>query len=303
MIRCPLRPDLLSRLVPDTEARSVRVQTILYNTPPATVTRLLRSIAAAADVATASGMAADVTVAIGDCSDRQPPLSDAIHGAAEYIRFGENLGHGGGQNRLARGASEDVFVFVNPDVHMAPRALIELAGALADPSVGLAEARQLPFEHPKTYDLRTGETEWCSGCCLAVRRSVFEEVGGFDDVHFPLHGDDVDLSWRVRGTGCRLLYVPDAVVFHDKRPAGAAPEAAPAEQYHQVWAKLMLGSLYDNADVVRDTSTWVREHGSPVQRRALDDFDRFVASNPVSVRSAAPGTARFVRGEYTEHRW
>jgi len=52
---------------------------------------------------------------------------------------------------------------------------------------------------------------------LLVRRSVFEEVGGFDESYWP--GEDTEFCLRVvHGLGKKILYAPDVVVFHHRRP-------------------------------------------------------------------------------------
>jgi hypothetical protein len=58
---------------------------------------------------------------------------------------------------------------------------------------------------PKYYDPVTLETSWISGACFVLKRSVFEETGGFDESVF-MYGEDVDLSWTsVRwATGCNM---------------------------------------------------------------------------------------------------
>jgi GT2 family glycosyltransferase len=48
---------------------------------------------------------------------------------------------------------------------------------------------------------------------LAVARPVFELIGGFD-VSFR-YGSDIDFTWRAVDAGCRIRYVPEAVVAHD----------------------------------------------------------------------------------------
>ncbi|RJL30482.1 glycosyltransferase family 2 protein [Bailinhaonella thermotolerans] len=48
---------------------------------------------------------------------------------------------------------------------------------------------------------------------MLVRRDVFEQVGGFDD-ELPLFRDDIDLCWRIRAAGHRVLVVTDAVAWH-----------------------------------------------------------------------------------------
>lgn len=52
---------------------------------------------------------------------------------------------------------------------------------------------------------------------LLVRRSVFEEAGGFDESYWP--GEDTEFCLRVvHGLGKKILYAPDVVVFHHRRP-------------------------------------------------------------------------------------
>ena len=53
-----------------------------------------------------------------------------------------------------------------------------------------------------------------SGAAFAMRRDLFERLGGFDDTFF-LYVEDTDLSWRARLAGYRCLYVPSSVVYHD----------------------------------------------------------------------------------------
>jgi GT2 family glycosyltransferase len=48
---------------------------------------------------------------------------------------------------------------------------------------------------------------------MLVRRSVLEELGGFDD-QLPIFGNDIDFGWRVASAGHTTLVVPSAVVFH-----------------------------------------------------------------------------------------
>lgn len=54
---------------------------------------------------------------------------------------------------------------------------------------------------------------WLSGCALALRRSAFEDVGGFDPGYF-LYVEDVDLCERLAAAGWRLRYEPRAGVVH-----------------------------------------------------------------------------------------
>lgn len=59
---------------------------------------------------------------------------------------------------------------------------------------------------------RQGETDHNPSCCSAYRTAVFNEVGGFDEQLWP--GEDVDLDYRIRRKGYRLVFNPRAVVSH-----------------------------------------------------------------------------------------
>ena len=52
-----------------------------------------------------------------------------------------------------------------------------------------------------------------TGACLMMRRSVFEEIGGFDEA-FPLAFNDTDLCMRVRRNGYRIVWTPWAELYH-----------------------------------------------------------------------------------------
>lgn len=53
-----------------------------------------------------------------------------------------------------------------------------------------------------------------TGACMAVRRDVFESLGGFDASSFPTDGNDVDFCLRARAVGLRVLYDPYATLYH-----------------------------------------------------------------------------------------
>jgi glycosyl transferase family 2 len=54
---------------------------------------------------------------------------------------------------------------------------------------------------------------------LAVARSVFDDVGGFDESFS--YGSDVDFTWRLNDAGIRVRYVPEAVVGHEWGAVGS----------------------------------------------------------------------------------
>ena len=126
------------------------------------------------------------------CSPRPVRCSKSAGASLDYVAFKANTGHGPGQNLLARrladrsrpARDDDVLALVNPDTYLSPDCLAKLVEALED-DTGIAEARQIPLEHPKAFDPVTGDTPWASGCLIAMRMSVFNSLGGFEPCLLP----------------------------------------------------------------------------------------------------------------------
>ena len=266
--------------------RLLRIQTVLFDTPPTVLARYLRGLRQAASLLTSTRPEYAVEVALGDCSATPVLPGDAIEQvrwgftgtgttAVYYDAYGANLGHGGAQQRLftGRGAAEAVVV-LNPDTCASPRLLLELLDGLTG-GVGIVEARHLPLEHQKAYDPVTGDTSWASGACSLVGAAVLDSVGGYDTDAFFLYCDDVDLSWRTRLAGFRVVHRPTAVVFHDKRLSAAAEQVpSELERYHSGLASLLLYAKYSRPDLVAMGLDAFDTSPDPVHPRAADELRR-----------------------------
>lgn len=64
--------------------------------------------------------------------------------------------------------------------------------------------------------LKDQEAEHLPGCNLAIRKESLEQIGGFNVV-FTTAGDDVDVCWRLREAGGKLLFAAGAMVWHHRR--------------------------------------------------------------------------------------
>jgi GT2 family glycosyltransferase len=170
------------------------------------------------------------------------PAGDEIKRAREagvtVVSTGENLGYAAGGNLGAAAASGDVLVFLNPDTVIGPRAVSALAGVLEDESIGVAMPRLRLLDEPEVlnstgcvihisglawssgYGLPVGsaterrEIPYANGSALAIRRALFEQVGGFADPYFIYH-EDLELCWKVRMVGLPVVLVPEGDVYHD----------------------------------------------------------------------------------------
>jgi GT2 family glycosyltransferase len=131
-----------------------------------------------------------------------------------------------------------VLLFLNPDTVAAPGAVRALAAALDDRAIGIAMARLRLLDRPELLNSGgnvlhvTGlawsgsygrpadeiselrEVTYPTGAAMAIRADLFHELGGFTDELF-MYQEDLELAWRARLRGLRIVLVPDADVYHE----------------------------------------------------------------------------------------
>jgi GT2 family glycosyltransferase len=58
------------------------------------------------------------------------------------------------------------------------------------------------------------EIQGYPGACWLICREIFNEVGYFDEVYHPVNYEDVDLCYRIRQKGYKVLYYPEVELYH-----------------------------------------------------------------------------------------
>lgn len=294
--------------------KSLAIQFVLYQTEPEKIEKSLGNLDHAVAMARRSKSISRVEVLYGDSSPRACITGQKIEilrqmatsiDLLSYHFFDANLGSAGGSNALFAKSSSDLVLILNPDVVTSPGLLQALVTTIAQPSVGIVEGRQLPVEHPKDYDEKTLDTSWASGACMMLRREVIERTGGFDSSSFFMYCDDVDLSWRAQLAGYRVLFVPSACAFHDKRlHADGSMIVSDAEVYYCAEAALMLAYKYSRDDILSRVKTDLAKNGNHLQRKALAEFKCRVDEGILPKRiDADHKVGRFINYAYAHHRW
>ncbi|WP_299564157.1 glycosyltransferase family 2 protein [Enterovirga sp.] len=158
-------------------------------------------------------------------------------------------------NQGAAAASGSVLLFLNNDVEVIePDWLAELVRQALEPETGAVGAKLLypdgTIQHagivlgiggvaghadlglPESDGgyfarlLLAQEVSAVTGACLAMRREVFAEVGGFDAEHLKIAFNDIDLCLRVREAGYRIVWTPfSRLIHHESKSRG--PEDTP----------------------------------------------------------------------------
>ncbi|MFQ5464503.1 MAG: glycosyltransferase family 2 protein [Thermodesulfobacteriota bacterium] len=156
-------------------------------------------------------------------------------GSLEFVRedypgvkaldMGENAGLARASNRGAALASGKYLFFYNNDTRADSHLLAELVRtAEADPGVGIAGCTTMTYDGGAVinsgvacdrfgYPYGEGEPLYVDAA-IFIRRTVFDEIGGFDPELF-LYGEDRDICWRTFLYGYKVVVVPAAVFFHD----------------------------------------------------------------------------------------
>lgn len=201
-------------------------------------------------------------------NDPDAPVAAALErdGSARTLRPGRNLGYAAACNLAAEVASGDWLFFLNPDAHPAPDVVEQLLDAADDGTAIVGAQILLPdgervnagdnplhicgmswsgryLEAPEDGPPRSVAV--ASGAALLVRRSDFDALGRFQPAYFAYH-DDVDLAWRARLAGRRVLFCPRAIVCHDYEFAKGAYKWFLLER-NRLWTVL---SCYSSAALV-----------------------------------------------------
>ncbi|MCH4823516.1 glycosyltransferase family 2 protein [Gramella lutea] len=162
------------------------------------------------------------------------------------ITNSRNAGYAGGYNLALKSVPEDIHILLNSDVEVTedwlapvlevfknepktaavqPKILdykskdhFEYAGAAGGylDKFGYPFCRGRIFQELEKDHGQYNEDEyifWASGACLAIRKKVYDEIGGFDEDFFA-HQEEIDLCWRLHHAGYRVKYAGGSRVYH-----------------------------------------------------------------------------------------
>lgn len=158
----------------------------------------------------------------------------------------KNLGFAGGYNHVLTLVNADYYVLLNSDVEVA-NDWIEPVIALmeSDPMIAAAQPKILSYKDKTEFEYAGGaggfldrygyafcrgrifdalekdkgqynqasEIFWASGAAFFIRKSVWDLSGGLDH-HFFAHMEEIDLCWRLKNKGYKIMYCPEGRVYH-----------------------------------------------------------------------------------------
>ncbi|HUD05224.1 MAG TPA: glycosyltransferase family 2 protein [Patescibacteria group bacterium] len=146
----------------------------------------------------------------------------------------KNLGFAPTVNKGVSAAKGEVVILLNTDVCPEKGFLEPLLKHFSDPKVfavgcldksiegdkvtlrgrGLGEWKRGFLVH-RRGEVNKANTLWVSGGSAAFRKSVWEKLGGFNELYAPFYYEDIDLSYRALKAGFDVLFEPKSIVVHE----------------------------------------------------------------------------------------
>jgi GT2 family glycosyltransferase len=192
------------------------------------------------------GDSTDIVVADNGSTDDSLQMLQRNFPEIKILDLNQNYGFARGYNEALKLIDSDYFVVLNSDVEVTAGWMDEPIRLMEnDPSIAAVQPKILSY-YQKTHFEYAGaaggfidrfgypfcrgrifnEVEadngqyddsidifWATGACMFVRAKYFHEVGGFD-ADFWAHMEEIDLCWRLKNRGYRIVYTPNSAVYH-----------------------------------------------------------------------------------------
>ena len=203
----------------------------------------------------------EIVVADNASTDNSIEILSQKFPTVKIIRLDKNYGFAEGYNRALNLIDAEYFVLLNSDVEVTNnwiqpivemmdaddriaacqpklcwydnKPMFEYAGAAG----GFIDKLGYPFCRGRIFsdvEVDAGQYDdateifWATGACMFVRAGCFKKAGGLDGDFFA-HMEEIDLCWRLKGMGYKIMYNPHSVVYHVG--GGTLPKTNPFKTY------------------------------------------------------------------------
>jgi hypothetical protein len=171
------------------------------------------------------------------------------------------------RHAAAHGAT--LYIAADAEGFFAPdclEALLRMSAATDD--VALVGAADFPNEHPRHVDPASFETAWAGGACLLLPVGPVLALGGLEPALDALAS--VDLSWRARQAGLRILACPNARYITNLAAPGTSEWVAP----EHLMDGYRLARLWGSEPLAAAIGTEIRCHGGAPEEPGPDQLSR-----------------------------
>ncbi len=188
----------------------------------------------------------EIVVADNGSSDGSLELISTQFPEVRCLNLNDNHGFALGYNLALELVDADYYVLLNSDVEVTPgwmEPIIEVFER--DPTVAACQPKIKAYDHKERFEYagaaggwidnlgypfcrgrifatieedrgqydNTQEIFWATGAAFFIRASLFHTIGGFDADYFA-HAEEIDLCWRLKRAGYKIMVRPRSVVYH-----------------------------------------------------------------------------------------
>ena len=227
-----------------------------------------------------------------DCSTKKTKNINKIFKNIKIINNSINIGFLKNCNNVAKYAIGKYILFLNNDTQVQKNWLLSLVELIEkDTSIG-AVGSKLVFPNRKLQEAGgiiwndgsawnygkmndpalpeynyVKEVDYISGASLMIRRSIWEELGGFDERFTPAYCEDSDICFLIRKLGYKVMYQPASVVVHFEGISNGTDISKGQKQYqvinqkkfYEKWKDILKKEHFPNGESVflaRDRSRY-----------------------------------------------
>ena len=217
---------------------------------------------------------ADIFVADNASTDDSIKMLESKFPEIKIIALNKNFGFAEGYNQALKEIEAEYFLLLNSDVRVTESWLVPLIDYMdKHPDVAACQPKLLSIHHPNEFEYAGAaggfvdkfgypfcrgrvfdvieedkgqydsiiDIMWATGACLFIRSKDFWDAGAFDGRFFA-HNEEIDLCWRLRLKGKRIVCIPYSKVYHVG--GGTLPKKNPMKTFLNFRNNLTM--LYKN---------------------------------------------------------
>jgi len=189
---------------------------------------------------------AEIIIADNGSTDDSESFLAAHYPQIRRISFDKNYGFAEGYNRALLQLNHEYVVLLNSDVEVSEHWLETAVNYLdAHPEVAALQPKLLDYKDKTAFEYagasggfldvygypfcrgrifttvekdlgqydNPAEIFWASGACLFIRLKDYKETGGLDNCFFA-HQEEIDLCWRLKARGKKIVCFPQSTIYH-----------------------------------------------------------------------------------------
>ena len=189
---------------------------------------------------------ADIVVVDNNSTDNSITYLTKNYPAIRIIKNKGNYGYAKGYNEALKQIDSEYFILLNSDIEVTKNWISPVIDLMEkDKKISACQPKILDYNNKKKFEYAGAcggfidklgypfcrgrifnhlekdsgqyndsiEIFWATGACIFLRSSHFFEIGGLDEDFFA-HQEEIDLCWRLKNAGYKIMVEPSSIVYH-----------------------------------------------------------------------------------------